>query len=295
MDWRQRFESLRERAEAMYARQDRFPVLLLATKRVPNSKPLLLKVEGKDTKLHWKDITNVGIIKVEGIDDPLGFWIIKIDSEQQLIPNDLKQLMKDIGAWAVSTATIRPLNALDPLQSWCSLVYLTSIRDTIPDDEDFLSNPFFATLFALSRIQLDDHTTDIAESKVTDTPEPKKKRTQTKSGNKLRSDAEQKMVAVLSKHHRYDSGDPLNFEPIVSNELARKAEVSSSTASDFFADHFKGYKNYVTHCKQETLLTSLKLLNNDFQPYIFNNPSSLSNEEILNGIPAPDEEPNEDD
>jgi len=56
--------------------------------------------------------------------------------------------------------------------------------------------------------------------------------------------------------------------PIGNNELARKAEVSESTASAFFNENFQGHTKYRALCRDlGQLVAALKLLNNEFSPH----------------------------
>jgi hypothetical protein len=95
---------------------------------------------------------------------------------------------------------------------------------------------------------------------VTPTPRPKRS---TEPG-----EARAKLIAALTKHHRYADGSCLNTEPIGNNELARLAGVSESTASAFFNDKFRGHAKYKVLCRDPRKLTAaLKLLNDEFAPY----------------------------
>jgi hypothetical protein len=83
-----------------------------------------------------------------------------------------------------------------------------------------------------------------------------------------RGDGRIKLVAALTKHHRYADNGCLNLEPIGSNELAEQAGVSKATASRFFDALFKGHDKYLVACRDTQLLTtSLKMLNGDFAPF----------------------------
>jgi hypothetical protein len=94
------------------------------------------------------------------------------------------------------------------------------------------------------------------------TPTPSPKRS-TEPG-----EARAKLIAALTKHHRYADGSCLNTEPIGNNELARLAGVSESTASAFFNDKFRGHAKYKVLCRDPRKLTAaLKLLNDEFAPY----------------------------
>lgn len=83
-----------------------------------------------------------------------------------------------------------------------------------------------------------------------------------------RGEGREKLIAALSKHHRYADGSCLNLEPIGNNALAKAACVSNSTASSFFTEEFKGHAKYKALCRQkDALLAALKLLNNEFSPH----------------------------
>lgn len=93
----------------------------------------------------------------------------------------------------------------------------------------------------------------------------------TVSTNKSTSprDAEAKLIAALTHHHRYANEGCLNQEPIGNNQLARLAKVSPSTASAFFQKQFKGYAKYRAACSHPAgLLPALKLLNQDYTPHL---------------------------
>jgi hypothetical protein len=77
-----------------------------------------------------------------------------------------------------------------------------------------------------------------------------------------------KLIAALTAHHKYSNGGSLNLEPVGSNELARAASVSQSTASEFFNDAFKGHGQYKMACQDATKLAAmLKLLRGEFAPH----------------------------
>jgi hypothetical protein len=69
---------------------------------------------------------------------------------------------------------------------------------------------------------------------------------------------QQKVVAALLAHHRYENGSVLNWEPANIAALARLAGVSASTASRvlagiFAADKGEGYERYRAACQSELL------------------------------------------
>ena len=83
-----------------------------------------------------------------------------------------------------------------------------------------------------------------------------------------RGEGRVKLIAALTKHHKYADGSCLNLEPIANNELARRAKVSNSTASEFLDKEFKGHTKYRGVCGDtKRLIPALKLLNQEFSPF----------------------------
>jgi hypothetical protein len=77
-----------------------------------------------------------------------------------------------------------------------------------------------------------------------------------------------KLIAALTKHHKYADGGCLNPEPIGNNELARLAGVAKRTASAFFTKEFGGHAKYRTLCRDATRLVALlKRLNREYSPH----------------------------
>jgi hypothetical protein len=102
-------------------------------------------------------------------------------------------------------------------------------------------------------------------------PVDKKSKRSTEKG-----EAEIKIIAALTRHHKYQVNSldadvlasMLNEEPIGCSELAKRAKVSKSSASRFFASRFKGHSKYRRACRNfDLLITALKLLNQDFSPW----------------------------
>ncbi|MFH1998899.1 MAG: hypothetical protein ABIK28_04415 [Planctomycetota bacterium] len=84
-----------------------------------------------------------------------------------------------------------------------------------------------------------------------------------------KDEARIKIISALTAHHNYKKDSCLNFEPIGVNELARKAEVSSSSVSIFFKKEFHGRDNYRRACgNNQSLISALKILNQEFSPFI---------------------------
>jgi hypothetical protein len=83
-----------------------------------------------------------------------------------------------------------------------------------------------------------------------------------------RGEGRAKLIAALTKHHKYADNGALNLEPIGNNVLARLAEVSESTASAFFGKEFGGHAKYRATCANAAqLVAALKLLNQEFSPH----------------------------
>lgn len=89
-------------------------------------------------------------------------------------------------------------------------------------------------------------------------------------------EARAKIVAALTAHHKYGNGSCGNFGPIGVNELARLAEVSSGSVSQFFQKHFaepdakagEGLTRYKAACRERAkLCDALELLNGDKPPW----------------------------
>ena len=97
---------------------------------------------------------------------------------------------------------------------------------------------------------------------ATSLPAPRPKR------STERGEGREKLIAALTKHHRYGDGGCLNPEPVGNNELARLADVEQSTASEFFKREFQGHAKYKALCRDAgRLAAALKLLNNEFAPH----------------------------
>ncbi len=84
-----------------------------------------------------------------------------------------------------------------------------------------------------------------------------------------KGNAAEKLIAALTLHHEYAKESCLNLEPVGSNALARKAGVGTGSASRFFANQFKGWAKYKVLCGDpKRLITALKLLNDEFRPFL---------------------------
>lgn len=149
--------------------------------------------------------------------------------------------------------------------------------------EDFseTSDEFQRSLIFGTMVQIRDHIEDLqrafptnamsepASDSPTTTVEPgahaaKKTKRSTEQG-----EARFRIIAALSKHHKYADGSRLNLEPIGNNQLAREAGVSESTASEFFKNNFKGYSKYRVACQNPTtLVAAIKMLNQEYAPYL---------------------------
>ncbi|MCC7086402.1 MAG: hypothetical protein IT427_15485 [Pirellulales bacterium] len=105
---------------------------------------------------------------------------------------------------------------------------------------------------------------DEAEA-ASDTSTPIKPKRSTERG-----EGRVKLIAALTRHHRYADGGCLNLEPIGNNELARLAGVAKRTASAFFTHQFQGHAKYrMLCCNLPRLVAAMKALNGEFQPRDF--------------------------
>lgn len=85
----------------------------------------------------------------------------------------------------------------------------------------------------------------------------------------VKNEARDKLVSALTDHHKYANGGCLNLEPIGNNELARKADVSQGSASQFFKKQFGGHPKYKRLCQDpKKLVAALKLLNQEYSPML---------------------------
>lgn len=85
-----------------------------------------------------------------------------------------------------------------------------------------------------------------------------------------RGDADAKLVAALTAHHKYHNGSVGHLEYIGSNALARKADVAKRSAHRFFENRFEGHDKYQRMCKDaHSLAAALKAINGEFQPFEF--------------------------
>lgn len=91
-----------------------------------------------------------------------------------------------------------------------------------------------------------------------------------------KGEAKEKIIAALTKHHRYapapcaEAEDScLNQEPIGVRELARLAKVGRGSVTRFFNEQFKCWGKYRIVCRDRNrLVSALKLLNQEFAPHI---------------------------
>jgi hypothetical protein len=74
-----------------------------------------------------------------------------------------------------------------------------------------------------------------------------------------------KIIAALTKHHKYEGDKCENLESIGVRELGRAAEVSPATVSKFFKDFFGEHAVYDATCKHRPpqLVQRLKVLNGE--------------------------------
>ncbi len=83
-----------------------------------------------------------------------------------------------------------------------------------------------------------------------------------------RGEAQTKLIATLTSHHRYRDGGCINLEPIGNNELARLADVGISSATRLFRKWFGTHGKYMGICRRNEakLIDTIKAMNGDFVP-----------------------------
>jgi len=147
--------------------------------------------------------------------------------------------------------------------------------DADPENPSWTQIEAFLILTGMDQAELRKHTAAtlirflqraLSKDKETHTAQDAFRRMAKKSTES--DEARTKLIATLTKHHKYDDSSCLNLIPIGNNELARAARVSISTASKFFNDEFKGHALYKVICRDSSkLAAALKLLNKDFAPH----------------------------
>jgi hypothetical protein len=106
-----------------------------------------------------------------------------------------------------------------------------------------------------------------------------------------RGDGRIKLIAAFTQYHQYAKGSCMNPEHISISELARKADVSKSTAAAFFNDifdegHNEGYTRYKAICRNTASLRGyLRLLNHEYA-------SDRSLGAAVSNLAAPEEDEN---
>jgi hypothetical protein len=117
--------------------------------------------------------------------------------------------------------------------------------------------------------QLPDEQNPAPDARSVTTPAAARVATRAKKAKRSteRGEGRAKLIAALTKHHRYANGSCMNDTAIGNNELAAEAEVSGSTASAFFNDEFGGHAKYRSCClKPGQLVGVLRILNNEITP-----------------------------
>lgn len=176
---------------------------------------------------------------------------------------------------AVWDAHWRGDDKIDPWAGEYSREAVWYLRLVHADDPAFSTEGPSNQDAAIVRTWIDDVQADLAGAKSAAStalpPVNKKPKRSTERG-----DAEVKIIAALTQHHRYQvfnlpgerSSSLLHQEPTGCNALARKARVSKSSVSRFFKKWFKGHRKYRRVCKDfNSLISSLKMLNRDWCPW----------------------------
>ena len=154
------------------------------------------------------------------------------------------------GSWVLSNGKARTTPACRPVLLWSDFVHCTLLGDTAEQVDNVWKYCAFTASVCALRVD-----------KKNEAPALKKSKRSTVKG-----EAEIKLIAAFTKHHKYNDGSLLNQEPIGVNELGRRAEVAASSASDFFKKKFGGHDKYQQYCRNSKIGTSLKAMNEGFSP-----------------------------
>lgn len=93
------------------------------------------------------------------------------------------------------------------------------------------------------------------------------KRTRRANPGSTRGAGRAKLIAALTKYHRYTDGREINETPVGVNELARLAGVVGDTASRFFTWAFGSHDRYKAVCDSKRgLIFHLQKLNGELSP-----------------------------
>ena len=216
-------------------------------------------------------------------------WILAPDSGEDEEPFSLMKtlfakawlrLPRDIADEVVDTAEMHLSEPPSPpddrglwwaksyYQYWCWLLWFHLLRQhraTNPTEAEtpsktIVMSPFHCSADLIAQWGLDGSDGTIPEW-LSLPSAPKTKR------STERGEGRAKLIAALTKHHKYADGSCLNLDHVGNNELAQLAEVSVSTASAFFKKEFGGHTKYRAICSDATgLIAALKLLNQEFSP-----------------------------
>jgi hypothetical protein len=162
-----------------------------------------------------------------------------------------------------------------PLVLWSLIVFATlqgsawlSQIDASTENPTLHCNPFAASVETLKRLLARNESLIELLLPGPDVLAPAAKTKPTQKRSTERGEGRAKLIAALTKHHKYAEGGCLNLEHIGNNDLAKAAGVSRSTASSFFFNEFEGHTKYRALCRDSgRLAAALKLLNNEFSPH----------------------------
>lgn len=138
------------------------------------------------------------------------------------------------------------------------------VRFVVNGDRPYTRKELFGEAQRAARVYLESRGIEVSEcmEENGDPTRPRRPKQSTERG-----EGRAKLIAALTKHHKYADGGCLNMEPIGNNELARLAGVSESTASAFFKKQFGGHAKYRAKCRDAgTLADALKAVRGEFTP-----------------------------
>ena len=85
-----------------------------------------------------------------------------------------------------------------------------------------------------------------------------------------KGEADAKLIAALTRWHKYKNGHCNKMDPVGNNELARLADVSIGSATNFFKRHFECHKKYKIQCQNKSIPKAMEILNSEIRPSILN-------------------------
>ena len=206
----------------------------------------------------------IGRIAADGRTDPAtGNWILA--SEDAFQQHLAALFIPQTDLFVESVPTLNDHSYPEEFRGWTALeAGLVSLATVAVENVANAAHVLDASL-GTHAARMDAQESPMADDTASLIPRAKRS---TESG-----EARTKLIAALTAHHGYKNDICNDFQPIGVGELSRKANVAKSTASEFFAEQFRGHSNYKVACRDTTkLMHSLRILNGELTPSILFNP-----------------------